>query len=275
MSDGIITLNFEGEDITALDANTDAPVFVASPIAKKLGYPDATHMLRGLDPDEKGLHTVETLGGPQKMAVITLPGLSHALNNRRPGAIRDEQAKETVIRFQRWVNHDLVPTVSRHGIYATDATIDRMIDDPDFGIRLLTQVKEERAKRREAERTAALQAAQLEEQKPKVLFAESVETSPDSLQLGGFAHDLKQNGIPVGRNRLFDWLRRHGYLYKSGELKNEPKQEYVERGWFEVKTVTYPKPDGTTGTGRTTKVTGKGRIALTKLITDAHERGDI
>lgn len=269
MTDNALTLIFEGEEITALDINAPEPVFIASPIAKKLGHRNAYDMLRGLDPDEKGTHIVRTLGGPQEMSVITLPGLSHALNNRRPGAINDPEVRAMVIRFQRWVNHDLVPTVVRHGIYATDATIDRIIDDPDFGIRLLSELKDERTKRREAENTVAVQSAQLEAQKPKVLFAETVETSPDSIMLGGFAHDLQQNGIPIGRNRLFQWMRDNGYLYKSGELKNEPKQEYVEQGLFEVKTSPYRTPDGVKHTGRTTKLTGKGRIYFTQKLSDS------
>lgn len=275
MTDNILTLAFEGETITAPKVDTAEPVFVATPIAKNLGYESAKDMLRNLDVDEKGRHIVPTLGGPQEMSVITLPGLSHALNNRRPGAIKNPEVRAMVTRFQRWVNHDLVPAVARHGIYATDATIDRIIDDPDFGIRLLSELKDERAKRREAESTVAVQSAQLEAQKPKVLFAESVETSPDSIMLGGFAHDLQQNGIPIGRNRLFDWMRRHGYLYKSGELRNEPKQEYVERGLFEVKTVPFDKPDGTKGVGRTTKLTGRGRVYFTKQLTEAHKQGEL
>lgn len=269
MSNDNLTLAFEGEDITALDVNTAEPMFLASPIAKKLGHRNAYDMLRGLDPDEKGTHIVRTLGGPQEMSVITLPGLSHALNNRRPGAINDPEVRAMVIRFQRWVNHDLVPTVVRHGIYATDATIDRIIDDPDFGIRLLSELKDERAKRREAENTVAVQSAQLEAQRPKVLFAETVETSPDSIMLGAFAHDLQQHGVNIGRTRLFQWMRDNGYLYKSGELKNEPKQEYVEQGLFEVKTSPYRTPDGVKHTGRTTKLTGKGRIYFTKKLSDS------
>ena len=269
MTDNILALAFEGETITALKVDTAEPVFVAAPIAKKLGYESAKDMLRNLDVDEKGRHIVPTLGGPQEMSVITFPGLSHALNNRRPGAIKDLEVRAMVVRFQRWVNHELVPAVARHGIYATDATIDRIIGDPDFGIRLLSELKDERAKRREAESTVAVQSAQLEAQKPKVLFAESVETSPDSIMLGGFAHDLQQNGIPIGRTRLFQWMRDNGYLYKGGELKNEPKQEYVEQGLFEVKTSPYRTPDGVKHTGRTTKLTGKGRIYFTKKISDS------
>lgn len=117
MSNALQTLRFEDTEVTALDCNTDEPVFVASPIAKKLAYESARDMLRNLDSDEKGKHIVPTLGGDQEMSVITLPGLIHALNNRRPGAVKDEATRNMVIRFQRWVNHELVPTVMRPGRY--------------------------------------------------------------------------------------------------------------------------------------------------------------
>lgn len=117
MSNALQTLRFEDTEVTALDCNTDEPVFVASPIAKKLAYESAKDMLRNLDSDEKGKHIVPTLGGEQEMSVITLPGLIHALNNRRPGAVKDEATRNMVIRFQRWVNHELVPTVMRTGRY--------------------------------------------------------------------------------------------------------------------------------------------------------------
>ena len=122
MSNALQTLRFEDTEVTALDCNTDEPVFVASPIAEKLAYESAKDMLRNLDSDEKGKHIVPTLGGEQEMSVITLPGLIHALNNRRPGAVKDEATRNMVIRFQRWVNHELVPTVMR--VFEWASTVD-------------------------------------------------------------------------------------------------------------------------------------------------------
>lgn len=98
MSNALQTLRFEDTEVTALDCNTDEPVSVASPIAKKLAYESAKDMLRNLDSDEKGKHIVPTLGGEQEMSVITLPGLIHALNNRRPGAVKDEATRKPVGR---------------------------------------------------------------------------------------------------------------------------------------------------------------------------------
>lgn len=113
----------------------------------------------------------------------------------------------------------------------------------------------------EALRKAAELAEQLEEQKPKVLFAESVETSKNSVLINELAKILKQNGYEIGQNRLFEKLRNEGYLIKQkGENWNLPTQKAMELGLFEVKKTVVNKPDGTPITRPTTKVTGKGQI---------------
>lgn len=113
----------------------------------------------------------------------------------------------------------------------------------------------------EALRKAAELAEQLEQQKPKVLFAESVETSKNSVLINELAKILKQNGVEIGQNRLFERLRNDGYLIKQkGENWNLPTQKSMELGLFEVKKTVINKPDGTPITRPTTKVTGKGQI---------------
>lgn len=100
----------------------------------------------------------------------------------------------------------------------------------------------------------------LEEQKPKVLFADAVETAHTSILVGDLAKLIKQNGYNIGQNRLFNWLRDNGYLIKSGERRNMPTQLAMERGLFEVRERTYANPDGSVNITRTTKVTGKGQV---------------
>lgn len=120
---------------------------------------------------------------------------------------------------------------------------------------------------REALLLAAEQQARIEEQqkmieanRPKVLFAEAVETSQRSCLIGELAKILKQNGIEIGQNRLFRWLRDNGYLCKTGENYNLPTQRAMDMGLFEIKKTTINKPDGTILVTTTTKVTGKGQI---------------
>lgn len=101
---------------------------------------------------------------------------------------------------------------------------------------------------------------QLEEQKPKVIFADAVSTSKTSVLIGELAKIIKQNGIDIGQQRLFQWLRDNGYLMKSGSSKNMPTQRSMEMKLFEIKEGSYVNGDGVNITTKTPKVTGKGQI---------------
>ena len=98
---------------------------------------------------------------------------------------------------------------------------------------------------------------QIEAQKPKVLFADAVETSKTSILVGELAKIICQNGYQIGQKRLFQWLRENGYLMKATNL---PTQRYIEQGLFEIKESTIQTPDGAVRITKTTKVTGKGQI---------------
>lgn len=214
MGNDMMTFNFEGEQITALDTESKEPVFVASPIAKKLGHRDAADMLRGLDPDEKGTHNVRTLGGTQEMSVITLAGLNHALNNRRAGAIKDEATRNMVIRFQRWVNHDVLPSIYKHGAYMTEQTIEKTLTDPDFIIRLATQLKTERAEKEKA-------LAQVEQLEPKAQALDDFTESGPAMTIRDAAGVLRNMGLGNLRETdLRNWLLDHDWIYrKNGAYK--------------------------------------------------------
>lgn len=113
----------------------------------------------------------------------------------------------------------------------------------------------------------------LEADKPKVLFAEAVETSHTSILVGDLAKLLKQNGVDIGQRRLFDWLRENGYLIKSGSSKNMPTQKAMELKLFEVKERTINNPDGTIRITKTPKVTGKGQTYfINKFLGDGNDK---
>ena len=144
----------------------------------------------------------------------------------------------------------------------TPAKAEEIISNPDLIIRLAQEVKAERAK------VAAL-TAKAEEDRPKVIFADAVDASKDSILIGNFAKLLCQNGINVGQNRLFTWFREHSYLIScKGERWNFPKQEYVDRGYFEVKKSVVNNPDGSTRVNHTPKITGKGQIYFLNKFLD-------
>lgn len=130
-------------------------------------------------------------------------------------------------------------------------TID--FSNPDTILLLAQNWKEEQTKRIEAEKI-------IEENKPKVLFTDAVVGSTSSCLIGELAKIISQNGIEIGQNRLFIWLRDNGYLGKIGERKNIPNQQYVEQGLFELKKGVRSGSDGVLHTTITTKVTGKGQV---------------
>lgn len=106
----------------------------------------------------------------------------------------------------------------------------------------------------------ALLESKIEADKPKVIFADSVSAAKTSILVGDLAKLLKQNGVNIGQNRLFEWLRQNGYLIKSGSSKNMPTQKAADMGLFEVKVSTVNNPDGSIRETKTTKVTGKGQV---------------
>lgn len=114
----------------------------------------------------------------------------------------------------------------------------------------------------------------IEEQQPKVLFANAVETSHTSILVGDMAKLLRQNGIDIGQNRLFEWLRNNNYLIKRGERRNSPTQTSMDAGLFEIKERTISDANGVTKITKTTKVTGKGQTHLINKFLNKKEEGE-
>jgi len=156
----------------------------------------------------------------------------------------------TAKKFKKWVTSEVLPTIRKHGMYATD----ELLNNPDLLIQVATQLKKEREEKR------VLQL-KIQEDKPKVLFAEALEVSDNTILIGELAKLLRQNGIDIGQNRLFERLRADGYLIrKKGESYNLPTQRAMDQELFQIKTRTINNPDGSIRTTRTTKITGKGQV---------------
>lgn len=247
MSNEIVPQAFDSQEfgtIRAMRGEDGEPWFVASDIAKALGYGDATHMTRRLDEDEKGLRSVETPGGEQQMAVITEAGMYSAILGSKVEGAR---------RFKRWVTHEVLPALRRDGAYvASDGTE----DDSTLMARALRAA--DRALRERDARMAALEAENAE-MRPKALFADSVAASDGTCLVGELAKMMTQAGFPIGQNRLFKLLRDDGFLGKSGSNRNVPLQRYVEMGLFRIKETAITHADGHVTINRTPKVTGKGQ----------------
>lgn len=167
---------------------------------------------------------------------------------------------EAAERFQAKVADEVIPSIRKHGAYMTPETLQAAILNPDYLLQVVTALKEETDKRKALE-------AQAEANRPKVLFADSVATSRDSILVGELAKVLKQNGVETGQNRLFETLRNMGYLIKrQGTDYNMPTQRAMELGLFEIKETTITHADGHISVRKTPKVTGKGQQYFVNLF---------
>ncbi|WP_144528763.1 phage antirepressor KilAC domain-containing protein [Peribacillus simplex] len=164
-------------------------------------------------------------------------------------------------KFETWVFDEVLPEIRKHGGYLTPEKLEEVLLNPDMLIRLASDLKAEREKRIEAEKT-------IEQNQPKVVFADAVSTSKTSILIGDLAKLLKQNGYDTGQKRLFSELRDKGYLIKrKGSDYNSPTQMAMELGLFEVKETAITHSDGHVRISKTTKVTGKGQLYfINKLI---------
>lgn len=162
-------------------------------------------------------------------------------------------------KFTDWVADEILPTIRKHGAYMTDQTLEQALTSPDFLIQLATQLKEEQAQRKALEQ-------RVEADRPKVLFADAVETSQTSILIGDLAKLIKQNGVDIGQKRLFAWMRENGYLIKSGSSTNMPTQRSMDMKLFEVKERSISNPDGSVRVTKTTKVTGKGQTYFINIF---------
>ena len=252
MNNEIQPFEFEGNKVRAL-ADGDEVMFVASDIAKILGYRDAANLTRNLDDDERGTHQVSTPSGTQNMTVLAESGLYRSILNREIAYMKEPEAQAFVKRFQRWVTHEVLPQIRRTGGYipTTDADDDMTILAKAV---MIGQRTMEAQKRRIAE-----QSAHIKELEPKARFADAVAASDGTCLIGELAKMLRQNGLDIGQNRLFEILRQDGYLGKTGSNRNVPTQKAMDLGLFRIKETAITHSDGHVTINRTPKVTGKGQ----------------
>ena len=242
--------NYNSVEVRTIQ-NDGEPWFVLRDVCNVLGLGTPARVAERLDTDEVSqTHITDSMGRQQEMTIINESGLYNViLRSDKP------EAKP----FRKWVTSEVLPTIRRHGMYATPDTVEKMLADPDTTIKLLETIKQERAARLALE-------AQAEADKPKILFADAVSASHSSILVGDLAKLLRQNGVEIGQNRLFSFLREKGYLCSQGERYNLPTQRSMDRGWFQVKETTINQPNGSVRITRTVKVTGKGQQYFINLF---------
>lgn len=258
MTDLQIFKNPEFGEIRTLEEGENI-LFCASDVARALGYKNPTKAIQ--DHCKKVIErcTNDSLGRQQHMKFIPYGDIYRlAASSKLPGAEN----------FESWIFDEVVPTIHKHGAYMTPDKLEEVLLKPDTLIQLAQNLKAEQEKRKALE-------VKMEEQKPKVLFAESVEAAKTSILIGELAKLLKQNGINIGQNRLFEWLRNNGYLIRrQGSDYNMPTQRAMEMGLFEIKETTITHSDGHIHVSKTPKVTGKGQVYFVNLFVSGRAKID-
>lgn len=246
MNNEIQKFDFKGAALRTLTDEAGEPWFVLKDCMSILDLGNPTETVKMFDKDEfSTTEVIDSIGRRQQTYIISEPGLYRlVMKSRKP------EAKE----FQRWVTHEVLPSIRKHGGYMA-------------GQERMTPEQMALASMRWLQSKVDEQAKQLKAQEGKVLFANAVETARTSILVGDFAKILKRNGIDIGPRRLFAWLREHGWLIKAkGSSWNMPTQKAMDLHLFEVKETTISHSDGHTTINKTPKMTGKGQTYFAKLF---------
>lgn len=218
------------------------PWFVAKDACNALDISNPTASIKRLDEDERAKLN---LGRQGEANIVSFPGLLTLILGSR---------KKEARAYKRWVTHEVLPSIHRTGGYVAA----KPDDSPEEIMARAVLVAQETIER---------QKRQLDEMKPKAVFADAVATSKTSILIGDLAKILKQNGVDMGQRRLFEWMRQRGYLMRAnGSSHNMPTQRSMERGWFEIKETSITHSDGHITVQRTPKVTGKGQQYFINLF---------
>lgn len=239
----IIPFNYEGLEVRTVEQDGKV-LFCGKDVAAALGYKRPNDAINQHCKGTAIHRPLETAGGTQQVRFITEGDVYRLITHSK---------LDTAQQFESWVFDEVLPTIRKHGMYATEQAVEAFLNNPDALLHTLTALKAEQEKNKKL-------TAQAQADKPKVVFADAVAASHTSILIGDLAKILKQNGVEIGQKRLFAWLRENGYLVKrKGSDWNSPTQYSMERGWFEIKETAVTHSDGHVTVSKTTKVTGKGQ----------------
>jgi len=242
----IVRHAFHGQAVRVITDEHGEPWFVLRDLLTAIGVVRRpASVIERLDPDGvRQTYLTDSLGRQQEAYIVSVPGMYEVV-------LRSDSP--TAVPFRRWVTHEVLPSIRRHGVYATPAAAEVMLADPDVMIRVLTELKAERAQR------AAL-AARVEADAPKVIFADAVAASETTVLVGELAKIMRGNGVNIGGTRLFARLREDGFLIRRrGTDWNMPTQRAMDLGLFVIKETAITHSDGHVTVSKTPKVTGKGQ----------------
>ena len=245
MSNEIQRFDFKGASLRTLTDEAGEPWFVLKDCMSILDLGNPTETVKMFDKDEfSTTEVIDSIGRRQQTYIISEPGLYRlVMKSRKP------EAKE----FQRWVTHEVLPQIRRTGGYIPTTDVD---DDMTI---LAKAVMIGQRTMEEQKRRIAAQESHINELEPKARFADAVAASDGTCLIGELAKMLRQNGLDIGQNRLFEILRQDGYLGKNGSNRNVPTQRAMDLGLFRIKETAITHSDGHVTINRTAKVTGKGQ----------------
>lgn len=238
--------NYQGNQVRTVVKNNE-PWFVAKDVCEILEIKNPSDALKRLDGDERARLN---LGRQGNTNVVNEYGLYNLiLGSRKPEARQ----------FKRWITHEVIPSIRKHGAYMTPEKIEEVLLNPDTIIKLATELKHEREQRIQLE-----QQRKLDE--PYTTFGKVVSGSDAAINIGAFAKLMyDKHGIKLGRNKMFEWLREKGFLIKSGRERNQPKQKYLEQGLFDTTVTLVSRTNGDVESV-TTLITGKGQVKIAEML---------
>jgi anti-repressor protein len=235
------------------------PYFVAKDVATTLGYSNTRHAI--ITHCKATAVYSELEGGRETRLLSSLHPDTVFIPERDVYRLIMKSRLPEAEQFEEYVVSVVLPSIRKHGGYMTSQKIEEILNNPDTIIEMAQRIKREQEKSRLFEQKAIELEQVVIEQEPKVLFAKSVEASKTTILVGELAKILKQNGVEIGQNRLFEWLRTKGYLIsRHGSDYNMPTQRSMELGLFEIKETAVTRPDGHIIVNKTVKVTGKGQV---------------
>lgn len=241
MNNEIQRFEFKGAALRTLTDENGEPWFVAKDVCDILEISNPSDALKRLDDDERSRFN---LGRQGETNIVNEAGLySLVLGSRKP------EAHE----FKRWVTHEVLPQIRKTGGYIPTTDV-----DDDMTILAKAVMIGQRTMEAQKQRIAA-QESHIKELEPKARFADAVAASDGTCLIGELAKMLRQNGLDIGQNRLFEILRQDGYLGKTGSNRNVPTQKAMDLGLFRIKETAITHSDGHVTINRTAKVTGKGQ----------------
>ncbi|GHU19910.1 antirepressor [Alphaproteobacteria bacterium] len=243
------------------------PRFIAKDVCDVFGETNRNRAMQTLDEDEKGYTFVYTNFGLKQCATVTEAGLYSLLFAMQPSKARgvsDEyitERQQKLRQFKRWVTHEVLPQIRKHGAYVTPVKTEEILNNPDALIEMLNAIKRERAEKERLQFQKDQLKVQIEEYKPKAVLADAISVTQDTILIRDLAKILKTNGIETGEKRLFEQLRQQGFLIKKdGADFNSPTQKAMELGLFTLTETAIVHHSGITTISKTSRVTGKGQL---------------